>query len=210
MATPTHSFYNQLNQAYDFFNQKLFYGILPHCLITIQRTNRSYGYFAHNRFGTRDGQEVTDEIALNPSHFKERTTQEVLSTLVHEMVHLWQHHYGQLSRTRYHNRQWAKKMKAVGLIPSHTGQAGGKQTGQNMSHYIEPDGVFERACTELIEQGFTLPYIERWGKKEVQIRKKKTASKTKYTCPECSLNAWAKPNVFIICGVCQVTLIAQK
>ena len=55
-------------------------------------------YFAGGRFGTRDGQEVTDEIALNPSHFRHRTTEQSLSTLVHEMTHLEQHHFGKPSR----------------------------------------------------------------------------------------------------------------
>ncbi len=33
-------------------------------------------------------------------------------------------------------------------------------------------------------------------------RKKKTASKTKYTCPACGQNAWAKPGAQLICGDC--------
>jgi hypothetical protein len=61
----------------------------------MQRKNKTYGYFAGDRFGTLDGEEITDEIALNPSHFRERTTEQSLSTLVHEMVHLWQHHRGE-------------------------------------------------------------------------------------------------------------------
>jgi hypothetical protein len=40
-------------------------------------------------------------------------------------------------------------MLAVGLIPSDTGKPGGKQTGQRMTHYIEPEGQFDRACREL-------------------------------------------------------------
>jgi hypothetical protein len=49
---------------------------------------RRYGYFAGGRFGTNDGKEVTDEIALNPSHFRSRrTTEQSVSTLVHEMAH---------------------------------------------------------------------------------------------------------------------------
>jgi hypothetical protein len=33
-------------------------------------------------------------------------------------------------------------------------------------------------------------------------RKKKAASKTKYTCPNCDQNAWAKPDAGLICGIC--------
>lgn len=32
--------------------------------------------------------------------------------------------------------------------------------------------------------------------------KKKAASKTRYTCPGCGLNAWGKPGIYLICGEC--------
>ena len=136
MIDPTRSTYQGLTEAYDFFNERLFAGRLPRCLITMQRQREAYGYFAGGRFGTKDGQEITDEIALNPAHFRSRTTEESLSTLVHEMCHLEQHHFGKPSRSGYHNKQWAGMMNAVGLIPSDTAAPGGKETGQKVSHYI--------------------------------------------------------------------------
>ena len=115
MHNPTQRTYDELRAAYDFFNAELFAGILPPCLITMQRKAKAYGYFAGGRFGTKDGQQITDEIALNPSHFRERTTEQSLSTLAHEMVHLRQHHFGKPSRTGYHNREWARMMREIGL-----------------------------------------------------------------------------------------------
>lgn len=202
MQNPTLRTYDELNRAYDHFNATLFDGQLPTCLITMQRKSKAYGYFAGGRFGTRDGKEITDEIALNPSHFSGRTTEQSLSTLVHEMTHLQQHHHGKPSRTGYHNKEWAGLMKAVGLIPTDTGAPGGKETGQNMTHYIEPEGRFEQACRQLIERGFSLPYVELWGDEDGKKKAKKAASKTKYTCPECDANAWAKPETSLICGAC--------
>ena len=73
---PTSKTYDGLNRAFAFFNERLFAGELPACLITMQRAKKSYGYFAGGRFGSRDGAVVTDEIALNPSHFRNRTTAE--------------------------------------------------------------------------------------------------------------------------------------
>ena len=101
---PTLKTYDGLNRAYAFFNDRLFAGELPACLVTLQRAKKAYGYFAGGRFGSKDGKTVTDEIALNPSHFRNRTTEQSLSTLVHEMVHLWQHHFGKPSRAGYHNK----------------------------------------------------------------------------------------------------------
>lgn len=197
MADPTKWQYGELDSHYRFFNEALFDSTLPPCLITLQRKSKTRGYFHGNRFVTRDGAEVADEIALNPSLFKERTVEQVLSTLVHEMVHLWQHHYGTPSRITYHNREWADKMEVVGLIPSDTGEPGGKRTGQRVTHYIAPDGPFERAVGVLLFEGGTLPYVQRT---DDPVAAKKTASKTKFTCPVCHANAWGKPDLLLICG----------
>jgi hypothetical protein len=178
MTDPTRTTYQGLTEAYDFFNEHLFAGRLPRCLITMQRKAKTRGYFSSKRFGSRDGTEVTDEVALNPVHFRKRTTEESLSTLVHEMCHLEQYHFGEPWRGGYHNKQWAQMMKAVGLIASDTGQPGGRRTGQRVTHYIEDGGVFDRACRELIEAGFAIRYVDLFGDEEARTRK--AASKTKY------------------------------
>lgn len=204
--SPTAQNYGAFNKAYRYFNDRLFDGTLPDCLITLQRKAKAYGYFAANRFGSTDGETVTDEIALNPSHFKNRSTDEVLSTLAHEMAHLWQHHYGSPSRGGYHNREWAVKMREIGLIPSDTGQPGGKQTGQSMTHYIEPGGQFERHCRALIDSGFNLPYHDLWNEASGKIQKAR--NKTKFVCTSCGAAAWGKPDLKIVCGDCDEIMLA--
>src|SRR5690606_18126065 len=75
-ANPTAKTYAALNRAFDFFNDRLFGAELPSCLVTLQRKNKAYGYFAGGRFGSKDDTEITDEIALIPSHFKSRTDEQ--------------------------------------------------------------------------------------------------------------------------------------
>ena len=151
----------------------------------------AYGYFAGNAWTDARGQLITDEIAMNPDKFAVRFMADTLSTLVHEMCHLQQHHFGKSSRGRYHNREWARMMEAVGLIPSDTGEEGGKKIGDRVSHYIEPGGRFEQACTALIAEGFTVPWVARTEAGEDPERKRKRiASKTKYACPSCGLTVW--------------------
>lgn len=206
-ANPTQKTYDSLNRAYAFFNERLFAGALPPCLITMQRSRKTYGYFAGGRFGSRDGSVVTDEIALNPTHFRDRSTEESLSTLAHEMAHLWQHHFGKPSRSGYHNKEWAAKMLEIGLVPTDTGELGGKQTGQSMTHCIEGGGAFKTAFTELEASGFDALYIELWDSDEEKAkRKSKAASKTKFTCPDCEQHAWAKADARLICGTCEVVM----
>ena len=208
MTNPTKTNYDGFNKAYDFFNRRLFSNELPRCLITMQRGKTYYGFFAGGTWKAAEGGEEADEIALNPSTFRSRTTEETLSTLVHEMAHLWQFHHGKPSRNGYHNKEWGRKMREIGLVPSSTGKEGGKETGQKVSHYIDGIGRFKKECAALIEKGFQVPYIDFLV--DEKKKKKKAASKTKYTCPECDLNAWAKPDVLILCGEYDAQLEAEE
>jgi predicted SprT family Zn-dependent metalloprotease len=209
MNNPTTQTYTSLTTAYEYFNRELFNGSLPPCLITMQRHKGAYGYFSGERFAnSANPKEVTDEIALNPSLFHARKPNEILSTLAHEMVHLWQHHYGKPPRKSYHDRQWAAKMHEIGLIPTATGEPGGKETGQRVTHVIDANGRYASVVAQLFIAHPTILYQDRSSEND-ETRKKKSASKTKYTCPTCGLNAWAKPNAPLICGDCQQEMSAE-
>lgn len=123
---PTAVAYTELQTAYDHFNQALFNGSLPDCLITLQREKNSCGYFSAERF-VDDNKRYVHEIALNPSYFAVSPIEEVMQTLVHEQCHLWQYIYGKPGRRRYHNREFAEKMESIGLMPSSTGRPGGRK-----------------------------------------------------------------------------------
>lgn len=211
VSNPTSHTYGGLDQAYEFFNEKLFAGTLPRCLITMQRHKGAYGYFAPERYGTRDGSTITDEIALNPMYFRERDARQILSTLAHEMAHLWQQHFGKPSRGGYHNKQWGAKMREIGLHPSSTGEPGGKETGQRVSHYIIEGGAFAEAFAELEKRGVAELLGDRWhdaDEKAAKARAKKAESKTAFECPTCGLKAWAKATASLMCGECDEQLEA--
>ena len=202
---PTRETYDALQEAYDHFNGELFGDELPNCIITLKRKNRSYGSFSGKRYLRGDGRE-SDEIALNPAQFLERSLTDTLATLVHEMVHLWQHHHGTPGRGGYHNRQWAEKMKQVGLYPSSTGAGGGKETGDSMSHYIVSGGRFIGAVNILERRGFTIPWTEvpiiqptGSGMEGTPGTESKSGKRVKYTCPVCQLNALAKHDAKLAC-----------
>ena len=55
LPNPTTKTYTSLNDAFAFFNARLFDGRLPACLITMQRSKSAYGYFAGGRFAKRTG-----------------------------------------------------------------------------------------------------------------------------------------------------------
>lgn len=196
----TNKEYSNSQQAYDYFNNLLFANKLPHALITLQHGKKYYGYYWPEKFIERanDAKSV-GEIALNPDLFESRTDKEILSTLVHEQVHVWQQMYGEPGRKGYHNKQWGDKMKELGLYPSSTGKEDGKETGSKMSHYIIKDSAFDINCDALITGGFKLNWQSFIDKK---ADKKKKQTRAKYCCPECGLNMWGKPESNIICEDC--------
>jgi hypothetical protein len=191
--------YRAFQDAYDFFNRQLFGGSLPHVLVTLQRHAKARGYFAPERFSARTDKAAAHELALNPDDFIGRTDEEILSTLAHEMAHVWQQAHGTPPRRSYHDREWAAKMKEIGLQPTSTGEPGGKETGQKVTHYIIPDGPYAQTYAKLKARGLQL----RWQSAPLDSQAKaKRTSKTKFTCPDCGQNAWAKPDSILICGLC--------
>jgi len=189
--------YQGFQRAYDFFNRELFADSLPQVLVTLQRHANTRGYFSPERFKGRVEKAVVHELALNPDTFTGRTDELILSTLTHEMCHVWQETFGEPSRRGYHNRQWAGKMREVGLQPTSTGEPGGMETGQAVTHFIIPEGRYSKAYARLAETGFAL----HWQSTPA-VGSAKKSSKNKFTCPECGQNAWAKPGARLICGEC--------
>ena len=93
-------------------NMEFFGGVLPEAVIGIgPDLIVRYGYY---RIG-RDDIGAKHRIHLNSRHFG-RAESDVAVTLLHEMVHLYQHEFGRPSRRgRYHNRQFVDFARRFGL-----------------------------------------------------------------------------------------------
>jgi hypothetical protein len=192
--------YRRFQEAYDFFNRELWASSLPNVLVTLQRRAGMKGYFSAQRFtGRQDANGTAHELALNPDTFTGSTDEEILSTLARSVVHVWQHIHGIPSRGGYHNAEWADEMERIGLGPSSTGRPGGRRTGQRILHYIVPGGRFEQTYERLRSADFHLNWQSAAPPKQA---KSKAASKTKFTCPGCDQNAWAKADAELLCGRC--------
>ena len=214
-TAPTAVTYGELQRAFDHFNEWLFDDQLPPCLLTLQREKKTYGYFSHSRFISSDGgQRFTDEIALNPAYFATGGLLETLQTVAHEMVHLWQYHFGDPGRRRYHNKQFAAKMREIGLMPSSTGKPGGAQTGEKMADYPIEGGRFLAACEALATEDFCISWHDRYAAvgsaadpasiAELvragvivagQEARPAGATRVKYSCPVTRINVWGKPGL---------------
>lgn len=207
---PTREQFNALRSQFHFFNSKLFSGELPEVMLNMSRHAKSFGFFAPDRWklgGTteeqgKDATLKTHEISLNPDHFG-RDARAVASTLVHEMVHLWQEVFGKKKGSKgYHNKEWGTKMEMIGLMPSSTGAPGGRRTGKNMTHYVLDSGAFARAWNEL-PNDYKMPWRSGIGLlgDAAAPKPKKDPSKMKHSCG-CGKNIWCKKGISASCNEC--------
>jgi len=199
--SPTPETYGDFQLAYQTLNMALFDGRLPDVMFTLARTRHAYGYVMPEGYTAQgDPASTIAEIGLKPATFAERTAEEILSTIAHEMVHLDQHLNGKPSPFGYHNREFARRMLAIGLMTSDTGKPGGAQVGQHMTHYILDGHAFQITARQLIADGWAVRYtspVETDDDKARRVARK--ASKTRYTCPCCKTNVWGKPGLGIVC-----------
>jgi hypothetical protein len=198
---PTNDQFAAYRLAFDYFNEALFGGSLPRCLLNFSRRARSAGFFAPRRW--RRGDDHAHEISLNPDVL-DKPLIEAMDTLVHEMVHHWQCEFGKPSRQGYHNREWADKMEAIGLMPSSTGRPGGKRTGQKMSDYVLAGGPFDLAFRAMPRE-YQLPWLS--GAPDA---KKKPPDKIKYSCDTCGIAVWGRPDLHISCDDCDQAMVEAK
>lgn len=163
MLSPTNDLYSTLEIIFHHFNKDLFDSSLPSVMFTINRKVSCMGYFSADRWRSANS-DSCHEISVNPAYISNNALIDVCQTLAHEMVHEWQRCFGTVSRNGYHNKEWAEKMFAIGLIPSDTGKEGGKKTGQNMSDYPAKNGLFIHSCIALIQnKGLKMPWIDRYS-----------------------------------------------
>lgn len=160
--TPTDEMYGQISYLFDRFNNSFFEGKLPFPLITLQRKKQTAGYFHIGRFVSQNS--TADELALNPEYFG-MGDQETYQTICHEMCHIWQAYYGKPSRAGYHNKEWADKMISIGLMPTSTGKAGGKITGQRMGDIMVEDGPFHQELQNMEAEGAVIRWRDRYQRR---------------------------------------------
>lgn len=130
-----------IQAAYDHFNNVLFDELLPRCEVVFQRIpTEAVGFVAPPVRGSSE-----NRISLNFGFFWAVPANQAMQWLVHEMLHLWQFHYGHPAPDKSHNAEFAAKSISIGLMPSSTGGAGGQRLGEQVIDYVIRGGRFERA-----------------------------------------------------------------
>jgi hypothetical protein len=147
----------------------------------------------------RNPQGLLDEITFNTEHYITEDSIPVwrfgrwaqLETLLHEQIHLWQQNFGEnpvKPGKSSHNMEFVAKAMSLGLHP----------LPDRGCHVALADGVFARLMGELgIEPPLDVPTLPPnldidWFKFLIDLLGKSPkgrSSLTKWTCPECGLNA---------------------
>ncbi|MDF7822844.1 SprT-like domain-containing protein [Pontiellaceae bacterium B12227] len=175
---------HRMNVLYDQLNGIFFAGKLPKAVISIGvDLIVRYGYY---RIG-RDEIGAKHRIHLNSRHFG-RSESDVAVTLLHEMIHLYQHLYGHIGhRQRYHNSQFVGMAASVGIHA---------QVGNGATLAVSSD--LRRKLEAL---GFSPHHPMVEGESNEPIRK--PLRKVLYRC-ECGQEVWADRNIEVeaVCSRC--------
>jgi predicted SprT family Zn-dependent metalloprotease len=127
-------------------------------------------------------------IVMNGMHLSQEM-REVAQTLVHEMCHYWQYKWGsRFPKSGTHNKEWADKMRAVGLNPICLDEKpkGPPGTGRKVGDEMIPNGKFEKAFDKLPAE-LKMPWVGfKFSKKKTSVKKTYQCSceKTFYTSKE--------------------------
>jgi hypothetical protein len=95
----------------DIFNQEFFAGKLPQLIIAIQKTRKNYlGSFVPGR----NSLGLKFNVNVNRKYLG-RSEADLLETLCHEQIHLYEATYGKPGKGNYHNKAFVKMAAEIGL-----------------------------------------------------------------------------------------------
>ena len=210
----TNELMRNLQALYNELNAGLFSGQLPQVIIRLLNKKSKGSYKPAVFAEVANGSEKLDQITVNPIYFEDIRV--VAAWMAHNMVHHWQQHFGndKPSRITYHNAEFAKKLESIGFEIIGSGQ----DLDQKPIDGGAFDRVFSRSEVVINWKSTEVEGADADGQAPAQPASNSTPTsqpvastpaasrsrgkgRSKYTCPVCNLNAWAKPGVnSLYCG----------
>ena len=199
-----------LEKMFRILNNKYFGGKLEEPIITVQSTPRACGHVTVGK-SWRKGQEHRHELNIGAGTL-DRPIESIVSTLLHEMVHLWNLQTGVKDCSRggaYHNKRFKQAAEERDLIISYDGTIGWSIT--------EPS---DQLLEFIIEQGWCDIQMNRIEWQYIPTgagADNKTGAVTptttgkpshtrKYQCPCCGNSVRATKQVNIMCIDCNMQM----
>lgn len=199
-----------LNKIFDLLNTEFFESALSRPTITIQSTPKAYGHFSlrEDTWVSKIG--GTHEINIGAGTLS-RPIEEVVATLLHEMIHYYNYENGIQDCSRgntYHNKRFKEVAESHGLIVEHSDKYGWSHTSPTEELI---DFVISNDLTDILlnRNEFTGFQIGGTGTHSGTSGGTipKTSSTRKYICPCCGMSVRATRTVRIACMDCEVQMI---
>lgn len=192
----------ELKNIYDNLNRDYYEDKLPEVVITIQSSpkGKAYGWYAKDRWGIEtDKEKAFDEINISAEYLS-RPIENIVSTLQHEMVHLYcaMNDIKDTSNNNvYHNKKFKEEAEQRGLSIEKAQTIGYSVTTptEEFIEYIKGLNITDDA--------FKFFRKMPMGKEKTKKTAKKT---TKYTCPCCEVSVRGEPDLEIECKKCGVLM----
>lgn len=201
-----------LEKIYRQLNADKFNGELETPIITVQSTPRVYGHVTVGRvWKSKDTRCYELNIGAGTLN---RPIECVVSTMLHEMVHIYNlmNDIRDCSRgNTYHNKKFKEKAESVGLVIDYDKRIGWSVTSpsEDLLEYIieqswEDILINREECSHLGSSGGG----SSSGTDTPPV--KKPSSTRKYTCPCCGNSVRATKVVNIFCGDCCEKMEAEE
>lgn len=199
-----------LEKMFRQLNQDKFNGELETPIITIQSTPRAYGHVTCGKVWKR---KESNAYELNiGAGTLDRPIENVVSTLLHEMVHIYNlmNNIQDCSRgNTYHNKKFKEKAESVGLHIDYDSRIGWSITSPTEELI---DYIIEHDWTDIMinrMENSRLPISGVGGKSGNDDDKptKRPSSTRKYICPCCNMSVRATKTVRIKCIDCDKVMI---
>lgn len=199
-----------LNKIFDLLNEHFFENALSRPTITIQSTPKAYGHFTTRSDTWISASGESHEINIGAGTLS-RPIEDVVATLLHEMVHYYNYVNGIQDCSRggtYHNKRFRDAAKSRGLQVEHDNKYGWTLTSPGDELL---DFVVENDLTDILitRNDWCWSAVGTAGNHiggGIETPPKKSSSR-KYVCPNCGISVRATKVVRIACVNCMQNMI---
>ena len=201
-----------LNKMFDLLNQRFFENTLSRPTITIQSTPKAYGHFSLRKDTWISKLGGTHEINIGAGTLS-RPIEEVAATLLHEMVHYYNHENGIQDCSRgntYHNKKFKEAAEQRGLCISHSDKYGWSHTkpADELLEFVLENDLTDILLNRNEATSFQIGGTGTHSGGAVVIgTKPRTSSTRKYVCTCCGMSVRATKVVRIACMDCDEQMV---
>lgn len=211
--------YKKFQTIIDMIEQEFFLskGKKPFPKIVLALNNRCsscvVAFVAPDYLFDKKDEEKVQYLAINPKYMQ-RDISDIVSTLCHELCHVYEVAYIHIPRGGYHTKTWCDLMRECGLEPVFN-----NKSKTSVSHKIIEGGAFEEFCKKFDKDFFSIvEYSQDMntsngdGKADNADKpvKKYNRNKIKYVCPECDAHVWGKAGLNIYCNDCECSFEEEE